>query len=237
MNELLLINPNTSAEVTASIDRLAREVLGSSVKLRAVTARFGARYIGSRAGAAIASHAALDAYASALTEGAKPTAIVLACFGDPGLEALREIAGIPVLGFADSGITAAVQRASRFAIATIGEAWGAMLSELVARRGLTPRFAGMISLGEESRSADVAVSHIRVGAERLDADCVVVGGTGLIPIMPAIAAALPQLVLDPHRLTLRLAAALDDAPSAPIPADAVYVGLAPALQRLFEQKL
>ena len=236
MRELLLINPNTSLEVTALIGQLAREVLGDATPLRIVTARFGARYIGSRAGVAIAGHAALDAYASALADGASPTAIVLACFGDPGLEALREVAGVPALGFASSGIAAAAERPGRFALATIGESWAEMLSELVERLGFAARFAGMIPLGEESRSADVAVRNIALGAHRLGAARVVVGGTGLIPIMPAIAAALPDLVLDPHRLTLRLAAALDAVPRAQKPVDSSYVGLSPDLQHVLDQQ-
>jgi hypothetical protein len=54
--------------------------------------------------------------------------------------------------------------------------------------------------------------------------------------MPAIAAALPDLVLDPHRLTLRLAAALDAVPRAQKPVDSSYVGLSPDLQHVLDQQ-
>ena len=235
MTELLIINPNTSTEVSAAVDDLARQELGSTARIRTVTAAFGARYIASRTGVAIGAHAALDAYASALSDGARPDVVVLACFGDPGLDALREISPVPVLGFADSGLTAAVALPGSFAIATIGPVWGEMLGELIARRGLAARFAGMITLDEDSRVDAVAIRNIEVAAAANGATRVIVGGTGLIPIMPAISAALPSLVLDPHRLTLRLAATTAPGVHSSVAADAAFVGLAPALQALLNR--
>ncbi len=232
VTELLIINPNTSAEVSGTIDQLARDEFGTAVVTRTVTATFGARYIGSRVGVAIAGHATLEAYSSALAAGAKPHAVVLACFGDPGLEALREISPVPVFAFAECGLTAAAAEPGHFAIATIGEAWRDMLTELVERRGLTERFAGVITLGEESRVGTVAARHIQIGVARTGANRVIVGGTGLIPAMPDIVRALPSMVLDPHRLTLRVAAAAAGHVLAPVRQNSDFVGLAPALQRL-----
>ena len=90
---ILLINPNTSAHVTDLVAGHVRTQLDGRAELRAVTGRFGARYIASRAAAAIAGHAALDALAE---HGADCDAVYLACFGDPGLLALRELSRVPV---------------------------------------------------------------------------------------------------------------------------------------------
>ena len=54
-----------------------------------MTGAFGPRYIASRVGYAIAGHAAVDAFAN---DTGPKDAVVLACFGDPGLAALKEIA-------------------------------------------------------------------------------------------------------------------------------------------------
>ncbi|RYY06490.1 MAG: Asp/Glu racemase, partial [Alphaproteobacteria bacterium] len=78
---ILLINPNTSQAVTDLVADHVRRQIGDRADLRAVTGRFGARYIASRAAAAIAGHAALDALAE---HGDSCDAVYLACFGDPG---------------------------------------------------------------------------------------------------------------------------------------------------------
>jgi len=232
MTEILIINPNTSAEVTVSLDRLAREELGQAVLVRTVTASFGARYIATRASVAIAGHAALDAYASALEKGAHPDAVILACFGDPGLEALREVAAAPVFAFAESSLAKAAAEPGRFAIATVGSTWGDMLAELVERRGLEDRVSAIIALDEDSRMADVAVRKIAAGAAASGASRVIVGGTGLIPIMHEIVRGLPIPVLDPHRTTLRTAAEGGLLRRLPAPQISEFVGIAPSLQRL-----
>lgn len=235
MTEILIINPNTSADVSESLHSLARAELGPATGIRVVTAAFGARYIGSRAGVAIAGHAALDALASALAAGAQPDAVVLACFGDPGLDALREVSAVPVYGFADSGLTYAEAEAGRFAIATIGAAWGDMLAELVERRGLGHRLAAILTLDEDSRVPAVAVRKIAEGAAASGASRVIVGGTGLIPIMDEIVRSLPLPVIDPHRVTLRTAADTRSAVRVPDDQTSAFVGLGPALQRLLRR--
>ena len=235
MSEILIVNPNTSTEVTANLDRLARAELGPAITVRSVTAAFGARYIGSRVGVAIAGHAALDAYASALAAGARPDAVVLACFGDPGLDALREISSVPVFAFADSGLTEAAAHPGRFAIATIGAAWADMLAELVERRGLRDRLATIMALGDDSRVAEVAARNIAAGAAAAGASRVIVGGTGLIPIMDEIVHALAVPVIDPHRITLRAAVGAATEFRVPVPQGSDFAGIAPALHRLLRQ--
>jgi Asp/Glu/hydantoin racemase len=61
--KLLLINPNTSPEITALVAGTARRVLADTAEASVVGGRFGARYIASRAAYAIACHAALEAAA------------------------------------------------------------------------------------------------------------------------------------------------------------------------------
>ena len=94
---ILLINPNTLPSVTDLVASHVRRIAGDEAEFVPVTGRFGARYIASRAASAIAGHAALDALAEHV-EGCN--AVYLACFGDPGLAALKEISPVPVVGMA-----------------------------------------------------------------------------------------------------------------------------------------
>jgi hypothetical protein len=110
---ILMINPNTSAAITEMLATRMREVAGPSINILSVTGRFGARYIASRAAAAIAGHAALDALAEHVADC---DVVYLACFGEPGLAALKEVSPVPVVGMAEASVQAACELGSRFAI-------------------------------------------------------------------------------------------------------------------------
>ena len=64
MSTLLLINPNTTASITALVLKHAEGFANKGTAVRAVTSAFGPRYIASRIGYAIAGHAAVDALAN-----------------------------------------------------------------------------------------------------------------------------------------------------------------------------
>ena len=103
MRQLLVINPNTSESVSALLQQHVQAAAGAQVQVQTVTARFGAPYIADEAGYAVAAHAALDAWAAALARpGAAPDAVLIGCFGDPGLMALRESSPVPVTGLAEA---------------------------------------------------------------------------------------------------------------------------------------
>ena len=147
---LLLINPNTTAAITDKVVAMAHTVAAPSTELVAVTGRFGAAYVASRAAYAIAAHAALDAWAE--TPGPFD-AVVLACFGDPGLDALRELSPVPVVGMAEASILQACVLGNRFSIVTGGVRWKPMLEEFVASHGLGSRLASVRTVARSEPAA------------------------------------------------------------------------------------
>jgi allantoin racemase len=233
---ILLINPNTSAEITETIRLLAVAEIGEQATLTAITAPFGARYISSRTSVTIAAHAVLDAFATATSTGARFDAVVVACFGDPGIDALKEITSLPVVGFADGGLIAAAALPGTFAIATIGEAWRDMLTELALRRGLIDRLAGVILIEEAGRAPNLAGPHITTAARALGVERVIIGGTGLIPVLDAIAGNVGVEVVDPHRFTLqdvvRIVGKGSPAPHLARSSNSPFTGLSSALEGL-----
>jgi len=210
---ILLLNPNTSADITDLLAREARAMVGE-VEFVPATAAFGPRYIGSRVGAAIAGHAAVDAYARAAEGGRPLDAVILACFGDPGLAALREIAPCPVIGMAEAAIHTAAQRGRRFALLTGGARWVPMLEEFVAALGMADRLAAVrcvpqtgAEIAADPGRALPALAELanRCAAEDR-ADVVVLGGAGLaglaarlapsvrVPLVDSLAAAVGQAI-------------------------------------------
>lgn len=216
---LLLINPNTSGHITDLVASAARRSASPGTEIVAVGASFGARYIGSRASAAIAGHAALDAYARAIAEendpdpaevartrdsGPKYNGVMLACFGDPGLFALREIADAPVTGMAEASCHLASTLGRRFSIITGGERWGPMLEEFVAMIGLRDRLASVRTVAPTG--AEIAANPEAAHALLADAceaaitkdgaDIVILGGAGLLGIAEKIAGRVPAPLID-----------------------------------------
>jgi len=107
-----------------------------------VTSRLGASYISGEAALAIASHAVLETYADHVDGH---DAVFIACFGDPGLLALREIATVPVIGLAHASFVAAI-RLGRFAVVTGGKAWEPMLQRFARLHQFDAQLAGVFAI-------------------------------------------------------------------------------------------
>jgi allantoin racemase len=211
--QLLLINPNTSTEITAKVLSAARTFASPGTEFTAVTGAFGARYIVTRAASAIAGHAALDAYA---VHGAAADAVILACFGDPGLSAMKELAHQPVVGMADASCVTAATLGRRFAIVTGGERWGPMLEEFVASIGLSERLATVRTVAPSgadiARDPDSALRLLTAACDECvtghGADVVILGGAGLAGIATRIAADVPVPLIDCVAAAVRMAETL-----------------------------
>ena len=203
MPSLLVINPNTSTSVSALLQQHVQREAGSAIEVHTLTARFGAPYISSEASYAVANHTVLDAWAVALTQRPKPGAVLIGCFGDPGLFALREGAGVPVTGLAEAAFAAAAWHGS-FAIVTGGERWRPMLSRLAGALGHTQTLAGIHTVaptGAELAADPVGARKLlaqacRDAAERFKVQAVILGGAGLAGMAADIAAEVPVPLID-----------------------------------------
>lgn len=241
---LLLLNGNTDPAITDLVAARAAEALPRlglpPAELVPATAPFGARYIATRAAVAIAGHAVL----AALAEHIGPDnprgfdAAIIACFGEPGIEAARELLPIPVHGMAEASLAAALAIAPRIALLTGGAAWIPMLEEFALLRGHGPDrvlVRGVAPTGDMiARDPEGAVALLAEAATRAAADgagAVVLGGAGLAGLAQRVAPRVPVPVLD--SLDCALAAALG--PRAALPPRAPQApqhALSPALARL-----
>ncbi|WP_300302485.1 aspartate/glutamate racemase family protein, partial [Ferrovibrio sp.] len=215
--KLLLINPNTTAAMTDRVLSVARQVVAPGTELVGATGRFGAAYVATRSAYAIAAHAALDAWAesTAGSNGGGFDAVLLACFGDPGLDGLRELSPVPVIGMADASIQLAASLGRRFGIVTGGERWGAMLREFVASRGLSDRLAAVQTVaptgGDIARDPAGSMALLaRACRDAADAgaDHVILGGAGLAGLAAAIRDQVPVPVIDSTIAAVRMTEAV-----------------------------
>jgi allantoin racemase len=204
MRRLLVINPNTSQTVTELLQTHVQAAAGPDVRVSTLTARFGAAYIACEASYAVASHATLDAWAATLAQpGPSPDAVLIGCFGDPGLLALRESSATPVTGLAEAAFTVAASH-GRFAIVTGGERWGPMLQRLAKVLGMDGALAGIQTVAPTGAelSANPVWAHqllaqaCRDAAQRFNAQAVILGGAGLAGMAAAIQGVVEVPVID-----------------------------------------
>lgn len=218
MRQLLLINPNTTTRVTDLLLQHARHAAGPQAVVRAVTARFGAPYISSEASYLVAGHATLDAWAAALASPhPAPDAVLIGCFGDPALLALREASAAPVTGLAEAAFIEAAAH-GRFAVVTGGERWRPMLQRLAHTLGVGDPLAGVVTVnatGAELLADPIAARALlartcQQAVQDLGVQAVVLGGAGLAgmaaDIQPRVTVPVIDSVLAGVRHALRLAA-------------------------------
>jgi len=204
MHHLLLINPNTSPSITALLQTHAQAAAGPQVQVTTRTARFGAPYIACEASYTVAAHATLDVWAAAMVPGQNRFDFVLiGCFGDPGLLALRQVSQIPVTGLAEAAFMAAA-KTGRFAIVTGGERWKPILERLAHSLGFSEQLAGIYTVtatGAELAADPLAAQVLLARAcgeavRRWGVQSVILGGAGLAGMAATIQPVVAVPVID-----------------------------------------
>jgi Asp/Glu/hydantoin racemase len=242
MPRALIINPNTSSSVTAMLLEHVSGMLGETWKVRGVTASFGAEYISSEAAYAVATHAALDAFAQ--TTQSDDDVVLIGCFGDPGLEALREIASVPVIGLAEAAMKEASEF-GRFAIVTGGPRWAPILRRRAQAAGLSGQLARTYILeasgAELAADREAAVGLLALACEEAmetsKPDAIILGGAALAGIGDLLADHLGLPVIDSVSAAARaLRAALETPIKAAGPDGVNYHGISPALANILHRK-
>lgn len=186
MRQLLVINPNTGQATTQRLQTWIEGLVPDGVHLQCITARFGAPYIACEASAAVAGHALLDAWAHHLSQtSTPPDGVLIACFGDPGLLALRASSACPVSGLAEASFILASAKGP-FAIVTGGVHWPAMLRRLAQNLGFDKDLA-CIEIVQETGAQLLADREMALRvlaqackkAENSGAKSIILGGAGL----------------------------------------------------------
>ncbi len=139
---ILIINPNTTADMTDDILRSANYFSRPETELVARNPEKGPESIEGWYDEHIAVRELIEEVLRAEQDGGFD-AYVVACFGDPGLYALREITEKPVVGIAESALVLASFVAARFSIVTIMPRIRLMLEELVRRVGVEHKIASI----------------------------------------------------------------------------------------------
>ena len=214
---ILLVNPNTSAEMTAGIALAAREVAAVSTQVVAVNPSFGPLSIEGHYDEAMAAAGVAEQLRLAGADAqSPPDAVVIACFGDPGLDAAREATDAPVLGIAEAAFHAASMLATGFSVVTTMTRTCIIAEHLVHKYGFERRCRGIHGtdipvLALESGGAEMlaqieaaarqALAHDRSGA-------IVLGCAGMAALTRELQRRLGVPVIDGVAAAVKFAEAL-----------------------------
>ena len=127
-----LINPNTTEAMSRMIDEAASLVASPGTRIVTATSRSGAASIEGHYDEAMSILGIVDE----IMREPEAEAYVIACFGDPGLLAAREITTAPVLGIAEAAMHAATFVATGFSVVTTLERTRIISEHLVRKYGM-----------------------------------------------------------------------------------------------------
>jgi allantoin racemase len=211
--KLLLINPNITEAMTASLVTEARLFASPGTEITAVTASFGTQYVENRVEAAIAGHAVLDALAEHMDGH---DAAIVSAFGDPGLAAAREFADIPIFGIEESALLIAWTLGRRIAIVCLTRRLGRWYQECAEEHGLAGRLVRVRALDVPIPDITQAKDQLRarlleecsLAIEEDEAEVIIFGGAPIAGLAREEASRIPVPTLDGVSCAVRLAEAV-----------------------------
>ena len=199
--------------ILADVDQLKKSLSAANDDVENSGSKIGE--FGKKAGLAFAAAGVAEQLRLAQDSGAdsRPDAVVIACFGDPGLEAAREITGAPVLGIAEAGFHAASMLATGFSVVTTMTRTCIIAERLVQRYGFEHQCRGVHGtdiavldagggvIDQIEQTAREALSRDRSGA-------IVLGCAGMTTLCQTLTERLGVPVIDGVAVAVKFAEAL-----------------------------
>ena len=195
---IVVINPNTSDAMTALIDATAQAAARPGTTVTTVHPTMGPASIESHYDEALAVPGVL----AEIARDPDADGYVLACFGDPGLDAARELATGPVVGIAEAAMRTASYLGRGFSVVTtLGRTRGRALDLAehygCARACLAVRAVEIPVLDLEDPGAAAAVTKECAAAVAEDGcDAIVLGCAGMADLAARVSAEIGVPVVD-----------------------------------------
>ena len=201
MARVLLINPNSSAHMTAAMAKAVEPVLARGSSLLALTAAYGPESIEGYYDEVFAIPPMLEALKS--HEG-QYDGVVVGCFDDTGVDAARCVTRAPVIGICQAAMQAASTLASSFSvITTLGRSVPA-LEHLAVKYGYERqckriRASEVPVLELEDTAGDAANklrAQIRAALDEEQSEAIVLGCAGMTSFAQSLEAEFGVPVVD-----------------------------------------
>jgi len=189
--KLLLVNPNTTASMTAKMGEAARAVAAPGTDIVAVTAEYGPESIEGYYDEVFSVPAMLDVVK------AHPDAagVVVGCFDDTGVDAARCVTSAPVIGLCQAAMQVASVVSGGFTVVTtLGRSVPA-LEHLARRYGYADRWCRRVRASEipvlaledpASGARDRLRAEVRRALDEDGGEAIVLGCAGMVDMARAL---------------------------------------------------
>lgn len=181
---LLVVNPNTTASMTAKIGACARAFASPGVEIIARNPPDGPASIEGHYDEAMSTPGLLAEIRRGEAEGVDGT--VVACFDDPAIGACRELATGPVVGICEAAMHAATMIATSFSVVTTLPRAVPIIEELALRYGMERRCRRVraadipvLALEEEGDARQRILAEVRAAVAQDRCEAVILGCAGM----------------------------------------------------------
>ncbi|TMD06626.1 MAG: hypothetical protein E6J02_09105 [Chloroflexi bacterium] len=213
--KILVINPNTTVSMTEAIGEACVKAAQPTTEITAISPRRGPRSIEGYVEDYVAAVATLETIAE---NRGRYDAFVIACFGDPGLHAARELVEEPVIGIAEAAMHMSCLVAHKFSIVSVIHRIKPLLEDMVKTAGMTDRCASIRTTElavldiekDYDKAQEMLIDESRRAMEEDGAEAICLGCAGMGPLDKAMQGALGIPVLDGCGCAVKMAEACFD---------------------------
>ena len=209
-NRIIVINPNSSTDVTQGIDRALDDFRGDrNDEIDCLTLAEGPP--------GIETQRHVDGVVMPLcrlveSQDNRASAFVIACFSDPGLHAVRETTAKPVFGIAECGLLTALTLGDQIGVIAILPGSISRHARFMRALGIGGRVAGELAIGlgvtqlsDEAITLDRMTETGRRLRDEKGADVLVMGCAGMARYRARLEETLDLPVVDPTQAAVGMA--------------------------------
>lgn len=206
---ILVINPNSTDSMTASIGEAAQAAAADGTQIIAVNPPHGPAAIEGPADGDAALPGLFALFEQEVAKNGTYHAVIIACFDDTGLMELRCRSPIPVTGIGEAGYRAAADKGERFTVVTTLPISVPILEANIEAYGLSHQCAkvrasgiGVLALENEASAIPQLEAEIAAAIREDGCHAIVLGCAGMaafassmeaahgIPVVDGVAAAV-----------------------------------------------
>jgi allantoin racemase len=204
MQHILLLNPNSSAKMTVDIRGTVSGLTIPDLEITVVKMEQSPAVLESFTDYTLAGREIINYVKNIGQKECQYDGVLLACFGDPCLYALKEISGVPVIGIAEAAFSMALLMGFKFSILAASSKAKPMMEFLVKSYGLEGRLASVeafdLHIADFINDKDILRESVRKVSARAiakGAEVLILGCAGMTMLGDELGTLAGVPVLDP----------------------------------------
>jgi allantoin racemase len=200
MKKILVINPNSSEKMTLDIKNTINDLKIPDIEITVINNQKAPEVLESFTDYTIASYETIEK----IKQISDYDAVLLACFGDPGIYSLKEITKVPIIGIGEASFALAQLLGYKFSIISASSKAKPMMDQMILSYGLDKRLASVetLNLPIENflHNKELLLEKVLIKCEDAinnGADVIIFGCAGMTVLGDEVEKILGVTVIDP----------------------------------------